>query len=230
MQQRVHNGFNILIVEDHPFVCEGYKKVLEPIVIEYAKKHIFHFAYDCEEALECISNSIRGSLLYDLVILDYRLPIYEEKGVLSGEDIGLKIRKESSNTKIIVITSISCNYTLNGILQTLHPNGLAYKGDLDGKTLTEGFKTILQDKVFYSERIVQMLSRHLELANRPLDQIDRKILYLLSKGFRTNELPKLVYLSMSGIEKRKRNLFSFFGITTGQLSDLIQAGTDGGYL
>ena len=219
-----------MIVEDHPFVCEGYKRVLEPIVMEYAKKHIFHFAYDCKEALEYISNSIRDGLLYDLVILDYRLPVYEEKGVLSGEDIGLRIRKESSSTKIIVITSISCNYTLNGIIQTLHPKGLAYKGDLIGKTLIEGFTTVLQDKAFYSERVVQMLSKHLEIADKPLDQVDRKILYLLSKGFRTNELPNLVHLSISGIEKRKRNLFTFFGITTGHLSDLIQAGTDGGYL
>tara|TARA_B100000497_G_C7333014_1_gene220131 strand:+ start:328 stop:561 length:234 start_codon:yes stop_codon:yes gene_type:complete len=45
-----------------------------------------------------------------------------------------------------------------------------------------------------------------------LDNYDRKILYELSIGTRMKDLPKLIPLSIAGIEKRKRNLKRMFNV------------------
>ena len=45
-----------------------------------------------------------------------------------------------------------------------------------------------------------------------IDKIDRQILYELSIGTRMKDLPKIVPLSIAGIEKRKRILKEVFDV------------------
>ncbi len=50
-----------------------------------------------------------------------------------------------------------------------------------------------------------------------LDDVDRNILYHLSKGVMTKDLKQFISLSIAGIEKRKRHLKQIFEIDGGDI-------------
>ena len=63
-----------------------------------------------------------------------------------------------------------------------------------------------------------------------LDDIDRRILYELSIGTKTKDLPALVPLSLTGIEKRKRLLKQIFDIDSTDDRELILAAKEKGFI
>lgn len=70
---------NVLIVDDHLMTIEGFIALLEKDIPEFTSFK----ALDCEEAYHLITSI--SSL--DLAIIDYQLPVFEEKGIYSGIDI-----------------------------------------------------------------------------------------------------------------------------------------------
>ena len=69
---------NILIVDDHPFIIEGYKNA----ITRYNPKD-FEFlisqAKDCESAYNIITDA--DTTVFDIAFLDISMPPYEEKGI-----------------------------------------------------------------------------------------------------------------------------------------------------
>ena len=63
-----------------------------------------------------------------------------------------------------------------------------------------------------------------------LDDIDRKILYELSLGAKTKELPSIVMLSINAIEKRKRHLKHIFEIKNADDRELIVIAKEKGFI
>ena len=75
---------NILIVDDHPFIIQGYKNAItryKPEEFEF----VITQANDCEKAYNIITD---GSIdHFDIAFLDISMPSYEEKNIFSGEDL-----------------------------------------------------------------------------------------------------------------------------------------------
>lgn len=63
-----------------------------------------------------------------------------------------------------------------------------------------------------------------------LDNYDRKILYELSIGKRMKDLPKLIPLSIAGIEKRKRNLKRMFNVKKMDDRELLISAKEKGFI
>jgi hypothetical protein len=63
-----------------------------------------------------------------------------------------------------------------------------------------------------------------------VDDINRKILHLLSQGIKTKSLSEYIPLSMSAIEKRKKQLKLLFSVTDGKDETLLQEAREKGYL
>jgi hypothetical protein len=63
-----------------------------------------------------------------------------------------------------------------------------------------------------------------------LDNYDRKILYELSIGTRIKDLPKLIPLSIAGIEKRKRNLKRMFNVKKMDDRELLISAKEKGFI
>ena len=75
---------NILIVDDHPFIIEGYKNA----ITRYNPDEFEFFitqAKDCESAYGIITNPDIAH--FDIAFLDISMPPYEEKNIFSGEDL-----------------------------------------------------------------------------------------------------------------------------------------------
>ena len=63
-----------------------------------------------------------------------------------------------------------------------------------------------------------------------VDDINRKILHLLSQGVRTITLREHINLSMSAIEKRKKHLKVLFSVNDGKDETLIEKARKKGFL
>lgn len=188
---------NLLIIEDCNIIANAYKNIL----IEIPKiKFNINFAKDCDEAIKQIQNT-----KIDLVLLDLHLPISKNERYLCGEDLGLLIRRVSSKTKIIILTSITDLTRILNIISELNPEGFIIKSDINQKQLKEAVNTVLSEKNYYSKTVKGYTNKY-----RPndihIDDFDRQILYHLSMGEKTKNLSKYVPLSTRAIEVRKTKL------------------------
>lgn len=188
---------NLLIIEDHKIIAHAYKNILNEIKdYEFSIK----FAQNCDEALEEIS-----SIENDIVILDLQLPTSKNNKFLSGEDLGLLIRKKTHKTKIIILTSITNQIRVLNIVKEIRPEGYMIKSDIDVKDLKDSIYSVLQGKHFYSKTI-KKITEVINYKGVTIDDFDRQILYHLSMGEKTKDLYKYIPLSTRAIEVRKTKL------------------------
>ena len=92
---------NILIVDDHPFIIEGYKNA----ITRYKPKQYEFFisqAHDCRSAYDLLED--QNTPRFEIAFLDISMPAYEEKNLFSGEDLAKLIMKKMPYCKIILLT------------------------------------------------------------------------------------------------------------------------------
>ncbi len=203
--------YKVLIVDDHPIICNSYKKAFRQVNEEFEDLNMqIDVALDCDSAREKIRNTWveRG---YDMVFLDIRLPASQDRKLVSGEDLGELIREVQPQAKIIVATTYNDNYRMQNIIKSLNPEGFLIKNDLDTPELVVAIKHVMQGSPYYSSTVSGLFRKQM---SQPMnvDRIDRLMLYELSMGTRMKEMPDVVPLSMAGIEKRKRILKQKFDV------------------
>ena len=204
-------NYKVLIIDDHPIICDSYKDAFAEINKEFKDLHIqVEVASDCDAAREKIRNDWveKG---YDLVFLDIRLPASRDRKLVSGEDLGELIREVQPQAKIIVATTFNDSFRIQNIFKSLNPEGFLIKNDLDKKEFITAITHVMQGKPYYSSTVAGLFRKQM---SQPMnvDKIDRLMLYELSMGTRMKEMPKVVPLSMAGIEKRKRILKQKFDV------------------
>ena len=217
---------NILIVDDHPFIIEAYKNTIagyHPSEYEF----VITQANDCKSAYEIITAS--DVLSYDVAFFDISMPPYPEKNILSGEDLARVMKNTLPSCKVILLTMHTESLKINNIIKTINPNGLIIKNDLTFDELLVAFGRILKDENYYSQTVVKFVSQ--QSSDKDLiDDYDRQILYHLSRGVKTKNIPLHTSLSLSAIEKRKLNLKDLFKIKGGDDEALIAEGRSRGYI
>lgn len=209
--------YSVLIIDDHPLISEAYKAAFK-YFSEDNKNIQFSIdtAQNCDTAYEFIRRYITKNQILDIVFLDIKLPASKDGKFLSGEDLGLKITEILPETKIVVSTTYNDNYRIHSIFKSLNPDGFLIKNDITPKELIDTIHTIINDPPYYSKSVIKLLRK--EISNDfVLDDVDRNILYHLSKGVMTKDLAQFVSLSLAGIEKRKRRLKEVFEIDGGDL-------------
>lgn len=203
MSLKMKNELNILIIDDHHTIIDGYKNVLSKIK-DY-KLRILK-ANSCDQAIKAINNNT-----FDVVFLDIQLPPSEDGSITSGEDLALLIRKEFSQTKIIISTMFDSPHLLMNILKTIPHNGILIKSDSTAKIILEAFKSILQGNSFYSKTVQDIMNKSI-LFDDSLDEYNKKIIYHIAKGVKTKNLTQEIPLSLSAIEKRKNYIKQLFNV------------------
>jgi DNA-binding NarL/FixJ family response regulator len=222
--------YKALIIDDHPLISEAYKSAFRKIEKddETISFHI-NVAHDCDTAYEFIKESFENTEIIDVVFLDISLPPSKDGKIVSGEDLGLKINQLIPNSKIIVSTTFNDNYRVHSIFKNINPEGFLIKNDITPKELVTAINTLISGSLYYSKTVMQML--RLQVSNDfILDDIDRKILYELSLGAKTKELPNIVMLSINAIEKRKRHLKHVFDIKNADDRELIVIAKEKGFI
>jgi len=201
----------VLIIDDHPVLCERYEELCDEVMKRNPQIKIkTEWALNCDTAKEKINNTwSKGGL--DLVILDIRLPPSKDRRILSGEDLGELIRKKHPLAKIIVATTYNDNYRIQNIFKSFDPEGFLIKNVMSSIGFIEAIEKVLMGGK-YCTSAVDDLMRKQALTEIRIDKLDRQILYELSQGTKMKDLPKFVPLSMAGIEKRKRAMKRLFDV------------------
>ncbi|WAC01196.1 response regulator transcription factor [Lacinutrix neustonica] len=219
-------AINILIIDDHPIIADAYKSALTKITQE---DDTFQFSISEANTIDKALLELSKKTPFNLIFLDIKLPKSKDNRFLSGEDLGLEIRRVSPTSKIIVATTYNDNYRLNNILKSINPDGFIIKNDITPNELVNAIETVLDKPPYYSKTVLQLLRK--QFANNfNLDKIDRQILFELSKGTKMVDMPNKIPMSIGGIERRKRQLKELFGIVKEEDKILVQMAIEKGFV
>ena len=206
----------VLMVDDHPPIIEGYKSILAYNSFGYTLNTTA--AHSCESAYNKI---LEAKFPFDIVFLDLTLPSYFEKNLNSGEDIIPIVKKQHPNAKIIILTSHSESIVLFKVLKEHNPDGVLVKSDFQSEELIKAFDIVINGGTYFSETIITHKKSWGE-KSKVMDSYNRQILSLLSQGVKTKSLPDLLHLSKSAIDKRKAILKQLLGIDKGNDEDILK--------
>lgn len=216
---------NILIVDDHQFIIQGYKNVIN---LFPDKSITFNFieASDCKSGFETISNSPQP---FDVAFLDVSMPEYPEKNINTGEDLAKLIKETMPECKIALLTMHSESLKVMSIIEEINPLGLVIKNDLTFDSMILALTSILNGDTYYSDSVIKFLNNQ-QKEKVYIDVIDRQILHYLNKGVNYDDIPLYITISTSSVKTRKENLKDLLGISGSDDASLVSVARDRGLL
>ena len=221
--------YSVLIVDDHPIIADAYKSAFDYISSENEElKFDITIVNNSDDAIETITKASKSDGI-DIVFLDISLPPSTDGKILSGEDIGIKIRQIIPDCKIIIATTFNDNYRIQVILKNVNPDGFLIKNDVNKEELVTSIKTILEDTPYYSKSVLELFRKQSSIDYK-LDKIDRQLLYEMSIGTKMKDLPKIIPMSMTGLEKRKKHLKVLFEVKENDDRELILKAKEKGFI
>ncbi|WP_115461065.1 response regulator [Winogradskyella aurantiaca] len=221
------NHINILMVDDHPIIIEGYQNVLMASKKE-DQTLLIDTANNCDMAVTMIQRAAK-SQPYDVCFFDISLPGSSDGKYTSGQDLALLARQVLPHAKIVILTMFNESFRIHNIIKEINPDGFLIKSDLTSIELTDAFQQILRFPPYYSSTVTNYLKK-VVVSQINIDDINRKILHFLSQGVKTRSLGEYVGLSTSAIEKRKKQLKLLFSVTDGKDETLLKEARDKGFL
>ena len=220
----------ILMVDDHPVIIEAYKNILESANLTDSYNFSIDTAINCDTAIEKIKKSAK-SVHYDVLFLDIKLPPSTDGEIISGEDLAVYAKTILPETKILILTTYNDSLRIHNILKTADPDALLIKDDLTSKELLKALDTILNNPPYYSATVSKYFRKQsIYYGEAFLDETNRKIIYHLSKGIKTKDLPNHVPLSLSAIEKRKSQIINLFELNKPSIEDLLKEASKRGFI
>jgi len=225
----MNKPIKVLLIEDEPLTIDVYERALKATTsLNGNLKFSIDSANNCDKAMAKLNMAETNGGI-DLVFLDMRLPPSKDGKILSGEDLGIKIRSLFKDVKILVCTTFSDCYKISSILKNLNPDGFLVKNDLSFPILVEAIGNVILEPPYYSKTVMKIFRKQ-STNDFIIDNIDRKILYELSNGTKMNELPGVLPLSIAALERRKRILKDVFNVNGKGDRDLILLAQEKGFI
>ncbi|MBJ6367291.1 response regulator [Snuella sedimenti] len=151
---------NVLILENYPIIIEAYKMALNQIASGNNK---FKFNVDIAHdyiAADIKINETLDETPYDLVLLDYNLFSTNRPGIISGIDLGIKIKQLNPRTKLIILTSEDDDRKLYNNFKMLKPHGFLIKNDFLYEDLIQALTKVIHGSHYYSNIVSSILRNH----------------------------------------------------------------------
>lgn len=190
---------NVLIADDHQLTIDAYKTILS-FSLQLGDNINFIEANSCEEAYLKINQCLDNNLRIDLAILDYSMPIYSEKNILNGADVCIYLQKQMPNCINMILTSIMENIILFEIILNVKPHDIVTKSDIDGNKFLEIIEILLSGKK-YRSGFVSMQIEEIWENKAFVNELNRKILQYLAKGYKLKEIAQELDVSEITIKK-----------------------------
>lgn len=218
----------ILMIDDHPMIIEGYQNTLL-----FTKKDnqelTIDIANNCDEAIHFMDKAIEHATPYDVLFVDISLPPSTDGSMNSGEDLAEYARNVLPNAKIIILTMFNESFRIHNIIKTIDPEGFLIKSDLTSSELASAFQAVLNNPPFYSGTVNSHIRKTIT-SDIVIDEKNRKILHLLSQGVKTKNLASHLDISLSAVEKRKKQLKDLFNVQDGQDETLLNEARKKGFV
>lgn len=216
------------MIDDHPMIIEGYQNTLLFTKKENQELEI-DIANNCDEAIEYMDKSIENIQPYDVLFVDISLPPSTDGLMSSGEDLAEYARNILPNAKIIILTMFNESFRIHNIIKTIDPEGFLIKSDLTSSELASAFQAVLNNPPFYSGTVNNHIRKAIT-SDIVIDEKNRKILHLLSQGVKTKNLASHLDISLSAVEKRKKQLKDLFNVQDGQDETLLKEARKKGFV
>lgn len=203
---------SILIVDDHPMTCKGYKFTLNRLMSnKLIPNYSIKIIHSLSEARSKILEAYSRDECFDLIFLDIKMPSVPEVKLYSGEDLGKLIKSLNVSSKILLMSSIGNPLAVISLLKSLNPSAFLIKGDITENTLLKSVKHAIEDTPYYSENILRLIRSQI-IDAFSLNQEEREFLHLLSTGTPTNQIPEFLPWSLAKVNKKKRHLKDVLGV------------------
>lgn len=213
---------NFVLIDDHPFILEGYGNVIKQ---NYPQSKIVKLA-SCKEVFDYFETNSQSKLT-DIALIDFNIPAYEDKKIKNGIDAANMVRKIIPYCKIIMLTAHTEKIFILDIIKNVKPDGFFTKGELTPENLKNLIEKVLHHDKFYSDFIQETFNESLDDKSL-IDDYNRQILYLLSKGYKIIELDKIIPISYSAIQKRIAKMKQVMNVQDDK--GLVKAAIQQGYL
>lgn len=221
-------NIKILMIDDHPIIIEGYQNTLQFTKKENQELDI-DIANNCDEAIAFMDKSVDSEEPYDMLFIDISLPPSADGRMNSGEDLAEYAREVLPDAKIVILTMFDESFRIHNIMKNIDPEGFLIKSDLTSTELASAFQAVLNNPPFYSGTVNSFIRKSIT-SDIVIDDKSRKILYLLSQGIKTKNLAAHLDISLSAVEKRKKQLKELFEIDDGQDESLLRAARKKGFI
>jgi len=221
---------NILLVDDHPMIVEAYKNILSSKELTDEYDFNIDTADSCDSGIDKIKKASKD-VRYDVLFLDVQLPPSVKGEIISGEGLAKYAKKLLPKAKIVILTMFNESYRIQNILNSVNPDGLLIKNDINSKEFIIAFNAIINNPPYYSTTVAKYF-RHqaTNFEEISLDDVNRKIIFYLSKGVKTKNLTNHISLSLSAIEKRKVQIKSLFELEHASDEDLVVEAKNRGFI
>jgi DNA-binding NarL/FixJ family response regulator len=213
LRERKMKVLRILVADDHDLMRRGIKEMLQ----SHAGWEICGEAHTGREAV-----SKAQELKPDIAILDISMPD------LNGVDAARRIRKESPNTEILILSVHYSDQLIRDILEA-GVRGYIVKSDSD-RDLIVAVETLANHKPFLTPRATEvMLSSfkegrmRTELPTALRDRLttrEREIVQLLAEGKSSKEVASSLNISVKTAETHRANIMRKLQLHT--VSELVR--------
>lgn len=218
----------ILMIDDHPMIIEGYQNTLQFTKKETQELYI-DIANNCDEAVTYMDKSLKEENPYNMLFIDISLPPSLDGSMNSGEDLAEYARKILPEAKIVILTMFNESFRIHNIIKNINPEGFLIKSDLTSSELASAFQAVLNNPPFYSGTVNSHIRKTIA-SDIVIDDKNRKILHLLSQGVKTKNLAAHLDISLSAVEKRKKQLKEIFSVDDGQDETLLSEARKKGFV
>jgi NarL family two-component system response regulator LiaR len=183
----------ILVVDHHAVVGQGVSSVLDA----YSEFEVVGQAENGEEALRLMEKCVP-----DIVTIDIDLP-----GDLSGLDVIQVLRRKYPGTKIVVLTNLLEEMTVQSALQAGVVSYLLKTASLDDlvRALRDGHRGIPTLSPNVTQLVIRELSSPIR-NGRNLTSREYEVLALIAKGWNNHEIAKSLNISLSTVQFHVSNI------------------------
>jgi DNA-binding NarL/FixJ family response regulator len=192
----------LLIVDDHQMVRDGIR-----VMLESQNKAYTFVITEAENGEEAIKNVLKYD--YDIILIDYQLP------KMTGMETAERILLYKPATKILALSNYDELTYINNMLKA-GVSGYILK-NVEPVELIAAIKTILNDKVFYSNEVAVKL---IESKKRTASSIDKysltkrelEILKLITAEKTNDEISTLLCIAKRTVDSHRQNLLIKLGV------------------
>jgi DNA-binding NarL/FixJ family response regulator len=194
----------ILLADDHQFITEGLKGLLEP-------------KYDVVGAISDGQTLVKEAarLKPDIIVLDISMP------KLNGLDAAEQIMKSDKKVKIIFLTMHDDVHLATKAME-MGASGFILKHSASDELHTAIEKAMV-GRTFVTEKIASKMEINRLLRKNPVHEITarkKEVLQLLAEGNTAKEVADILYISPRTVEFHKYQIMDELGVTT--TAELIQ--------